>query len=146
MKIYMDNCCIQRPLDTKDQLRIVLEADAVLGLIEFCKSGKAALVSSDVLRFEVTRCQNAVRRDFAGDVLQMASVDVSITDAILRRALDLQGQSLKPLDALHLASAEAAQAHYFCTCDDEVLSKGMSQTISKVKIVSPVDLVTELGL
>jgi len=49
MKIYMDNCCIQRPLDTKDQLRIVLEADAVLGLIEFCKSGKAALVSSDVL-------------------------------------------------------------------------------------------------
>jgi hypothetical protein len=30
MKIYLDMCSIQRPLDTKTQLRIAVEAEAIL--------------------------------------------------------------------------------------------------------------------
>ena len=30
MKIYLDMCSLQRPLDTKTQLRIAVEAEAVL--------------------------------------------------------------------------------------------------------------------
>ena len=29
MRIYLDTCCIQRPLDNKTQIRIILEAEAV---------------------------------------------------------------------------------------------------------------------
>jgi predicted nucleic acid-binding protein len=30
---------------------------------------------------------------------------------------------IKPLDALHLASAESGKADYFCTCDDKIIKK-----------------------
>lgn len=34
MKIYLDNCSLQRPLDDKSQIRIRLEAEAILAVIE----------------------------------------------------------------------------------------------------------------
>jgi hypothetical protein len=33
MKIYLEMCGLQRPLDTKTQVRITVEAEAVLGLL-----------------------------------------------------------------------------------------------------------------
>jgi hypothetical protein len=47
VKIYLDLCAIQRPLDTPNQVRIVLEAEAILGIISFCDSGQAELLSSE---------------------------------------------------------------------------------------------------
>jgi predicted nucleic acid-binding protein len=146
MRIYLDNCSIQRPLDTKSQLRIVLEADAVLGLIELSRTQEVELVTSAVLRFEIRNCQNVVRREYAADVLKAATVDVALTDVIRRRALELEAFGIRPLDSLHIASAEAAGADYFCTCDDGILSKGRSKIAASVKIVSPIELITELGL
>jgi len=40
-------CSIHRPLDDKAQLRILVESEAVLGIIALCESGQADLVSSD---------------------------------------------------------------------------------------------------
>jgi len=148
MKIYLDNCAIQRPLDSKNQLRILLEAEAVLGIVELCRTEEAGLelVTSDLLRFEIGKCQNIVRREYAMDVLQTANVNVSLTAVIRQRAYELESFGIKPLDGLHIASAEAAGADYFCTVDDGILSKAKSRTLSTVKIVSPVELITELNL
>jgi len=33
-KVYLDLCSLQRPLDTKTQIRIAMEAEAVLGIIK----------------------------------------------------------------------------------------------------------------
>jgi hypothetical protein len=33
IKVYLDLCAIQRPLDTPNHVRIVLEAEAELGII-----------------------------------------------------------------------------------------------------------------
>lgn len=41
MKIYFDNCALQRPLDDKSQTRIRLEAEAILSILEQCKAGNA---------------------------------------------------------------------------------------------------------
>jgi hypothetical protein len=49
MKLYLDTCSLQRPLDNKSELRILLESEAVLGLLTLCESGAAELVSSEVL-------------------------------------------------------------------------------------------------
>jgi len=146
MKIYLDNCAIQRPLDSKNQLRILLEADAVLGIVELCRIQEAALVTSDILKFEIGKCQNVVRREFAMDVLQNAKVHVRLTDVIRQRAYEFESIGIKPLDGLHIASAEAAKADYFCTCDDGILAKAKSAPLSTVKILSPVELITELNL
>lgn len=47
-------------------------------------------------------------------------------------------------DALHLAVAEAAQADYFCTCDDRLLRKAKQIADLKVKTLSPLELIEEL--
>lgn len=146
MKIYIDNCAIQRPLDSKNQLRILLEADAVLGIVELCRTQEAELVTSDLLRFEIGKCQNVVRREYATDILQTAKVDICLTVGIRQRAYELESFGIKPLDALHIAAAETAEADYFCTCDDGILTKARSAPISTMKIISPVELITELNL
>ncbi len=45
MKIYLDNCAIQRPLDDKSQIRIALESEAVLGIISLFELKTIELLS-----------------------------------------------------------------------------------------------------
>jgi len=45
MKIYLDNCSLQRPLDSRTSTRIALEAEAVLGVLALLESGKIQLIS-----------------------------------------------------------------------------------------------------
>ncbi|MEN8215136.1 MAG: hypothetical protein ABFS56_01910 [Pseudomonadota bacterium] len=40
-----------------------------------------------------------------------------------RRALDLETEGIKPVDALHLASAEFVGCDYFLTCDDRMVKR-----------------------
>ena len=65
MKIYLDNCSLQRPLDSKTQIRITIESEAVLGLIGLCESGELELVGSEALLYEAFRNPNILRRLFA---------------------------------------------------------------------------------
>jgi len=55
-------------------------------------------------------------------------------------------RGIKPLDALHLASAEAAGVDYLCTCDDRFLKKAKQMSDLSIKIISPVALIEELNL
>jgi len=52
MKLYLDNCAIQRPLDDKAQIRIALESEAILGIISLVKDNEIELVLSDILEYE----------------------------------------------------------------------------------------------
>jgi hypothetical protein len=72
MKVYLDNCALQRPLDSPTQIRIVLEAEAVIGLIGLIAGGQVDLVSSEVLDFEVRRNRRSERRAYALAVLAKA--------------------------------------------------------------------------
>ncbi len=143
MKIYLDACSLQRPLDNKTQIRVALEAEAVLGVLTLCETGELELISSDVLVFEVERTPQLGRREYGREVLAKARSFVSLSDAIEDRARTFTAAGVKPLDALHLASAEAAPADYFCTCDDRFLKKARSLPNLKTKIVSPVELAEE---
>jgi len=131
-------------LDTKLQIRIVLEAEAVLGILTFCESGIVELVTSDALTFEVERTPHIARREYAWEVLSQAKTHVRLNSELERRAKELNSQGVKPLDALHLAAAEEAQADYLCTCDDRFLRRAQSIADLKVEVVGPVELVGEL--
>ena len=146
MLIYLDVCAIQRPLDDLTQVRVRLEAAAVLALLDNCRAGGASLVSSDSLVYEAGRNPHPDRRAYAEDVLAAAVVRQSLTDDIEARAAALVAAGLLPLDALHLASAEAAGVHYFCTCDDRLLKRGRASAAPPVRVVSPVELTSELDL
>ncbi|MCW5882183.1 MAG: PIN domain-containing protein [Anaerolineae bacterium] len=143
MRVYLDTCSIQRPLDSRSHVRIALEGDAVLALLALCESGLVELVSSDALVFETERNPLMVRREHALAVLAKAALFVKLTDPIEQRAQDLTNEGFKPLDALNIASAEAAQADYFCTCDDRLLRRARSLANWQIRIVSPLELIQE---
>lgn len=144
MKIYLDVCSIQRPLDTKTQIRIVLEADAILGIITACEANEIELVSSDILLLEINRNPHRNRRDYALQVLSIATEFVEIDSHVEKRARVFNTLTIKTLDAFHLALAEKAEVDYFCTCDDKLSKKARSISDLKVKVVSPIDLIQEL--
>jgi hypothetical protein len=80
VKIYLDLCAIQRPLDTPNQVRIVLEAEAVLGLIAYCDSGRVKILSSEALLYESEQSSLFVRRQHALPVLAKADEVTQVTE------------------------------------------------------------------
>jgi len=143
MKIYLDACSLQRPLDSKNQIRVALEAEAVLGILTLCETGDLELISSEVLVFEIERTPQPSRREYGREVLTKAKTFVRLRDSLEERARTFTAAGVKPLDALHLASAEEAQADYFCTCDDRFLKKAKNLPDLKTKVVSPIELAEE---
>ena len=144
VKIYLDNCSLQRPLDSRNQIRIGLEAEAVLGILALFESGKVELISSEVLLFETDRNPNPARQEYAMQVLSKTTLFVTLDEQIEKRAREFESLGIKPLDALHLASAEHAQAEYFCTCDNRLLKKAKAISGFKTKVISPIELTEEL--
>ena len=53
--LLFGNCRIQRPLDSRTQIRIALKAEAFLGVIHLIEDGEVELVSSLVLLFAAQR-------------------------------------------------------------------------------------------
>ena len=144
MKIYLDTCSLNRPLDDKTQARVALEAEAVLTLLALCEAGGLSLVSSDALRFEVQRIPHLQRRAIMTEVLSRAPIFVPLSDQIEQRAKALEQRGIKALDALHLASAEAEQVDYFCSCDDRLVKRAKALPNATVKIVTPLELMQEI--
>ncbi len=52
MKIYMDNCCYNRPYDDQTYIRIHLETEAKLHIQDLVKRGEIELVTSYMLEYE----------------------------------------------------------------------------------------------
>ena len=144
MRIYFDMCSLQRPLDDKTQLRVLVEAQAVLGVLALCETGKADLIASDALVFENDANPDAVRRDFAAQAITKATQFVKTDDPLKDLAQTFIDGGIKPLDALHLASAIAAKADFLCTCDDRFSKKARSLNTAPTKAVSPLPLLSSL--
>lgn len=141
IKLYLDTCSIQRPLDTLNQTRLRLEAEAILGILAQVKSGNAELISSTVLELEIQRNPLAVRREHGEQVLAQATTIVIVDEQIERRSTQFVQVGIKIMDALHLAAAEAAHADYFCTCDDRFLRRAKTLVGLHTRVVSPVELI-----
>jgi predicted nucleic acid-binding protein len=144
MRIYLDMCSIQRPLDTKTHPRIAVEAEAILGILTLCEAGQMELMTSDTLVFELERNPHPVRKTYALEVLAKAKVVISFDDQVEARARAFQTEGIKPIDALHLASAVEAKADYFCTCDDRFLKRAKAVDTGQTKVVSPLELIAEV--
>ncbi len=144
MKIYLDNCSLQRPLDDKTQPRILLESEAIAVVLRLCEFGDLTLVSSQILRAEINRNPNPRRRELASEILAVAGEDILLSAQIKILAKEFEERGFQPIDALHLACAESLPVDYFCTCDDKFLKKAKAQNDLKIKIVSPLELAEEI--
>ena len=146
MRVYLDCCSLQRPFDDRSQPRIAVEAEAVLVILALCESHQVGLISSETLLFEIGRIPDQIRKEDALAILKLSKETVELTAEVEALARRLRAAGLKPLDALHLASASTAKADYFCTCDDKLLRKAKILDGLDTTVVSPTELVMELDI
>lgn len=144
MRVYLDTCSLQRPLDSKTNPRIHLESEAILAFLGFCEAGTVQLISSEVLSFEISRVPDEIRRVYALEVMAISSSHVETSDLVVERARAFQKTGIQPLDALHLSSAVTARADFFCTCDDKLLRRARSAETGQTRVVSPLELIEEM--
>lgn len=136
MKIYLDTCCWNRPLDDQSQNRVRIEAEAVLIILEMAQANELKIIGSDIIDDELSQMPDDERLEKIELLLTLASSHTSLTSAIEQRAMELTKSQITPLDALHLASAENAQADYFLTTDDDLLRR-CRQAQLKVHVENP---------
>ncbi|MEW6241117.1 MAG: PIN domain-containing protein [Chloroflexota bacterium] len=141
MKIYLDTSVYNRPFDDQTQPRIWLETLSLALILQFVESGEAVLVNSSVLEFENSRNPFALRQDWVNRCLRLSTEYKAVDDSIRKRAEQLEHLRIKALDALHVSCAEAAQASYFLTCDDRLISK---RKYLNVRPLNPVEFVQKI--
>jgi predicted nucleic acid-binding protein len=147
VRIYLDACCLNRPFDDQSQVRVHLESEAVLAIIERAEDGRWTLLSSAALEFELAQTPDPERRARTLKLLSAAQqrAAVSATESARAQALrDAHG--LRALDALHLACAETLRADAFLTTDDRLLRAihRMAADTLPFAVANPLNWLTEL--
>lgn len=123
MRIYLDNCCFNRPFDSQAQVRVRLETEAKLRIQERVVSGEIELAWSYILDYENAANPFEERRAAVGLWRTRSVVDVVETPVLLKNAQSLVVLGLRSKDALHVACAVEAGCEYFVTTDDALLKK-----------------------
>lgn len=137
MRVYLDNCCFNRPFDEQKQIKIRLETEAKLNIQTNILRGKYELAWSYILDYENLQNPYNSRKDTIQKWKDVAIVDCDENDYILELALKFEKEGLKSKDALHVACAIFTKSDYFITTDQKILNKNIAEII----IINPIDFV-----
>jgi len=70
---YLDACCLNRPFDDQTQDRIRIEAESVIIQLKISLTGKIKLIGSDVLKHEISKTPDPVRKSQLSSLLKYIS-------------------------------------------------------------------------
>ena len=141
MRVYLDNCCYNRPFDPHEQLRIRLETEAKLEVQSQMRLGILEYVWSDMLTGEVMDSPYVENREKILPWRFGAVENVHITDEIEAQAEEYMRIGVKSSDAIHLACAVATDCDWFFTTDKGILKK--VSKIGNMRVANPMDFVKE---
>ena len=144
MGIYLDNCCLQRPLDDQTHPRIRVETEAIFVILAAVQARELSLLGSEALDYEIANIPDEARRSDARAVLTLVSERLKITDAVEALATEFTRTGIHAIDALHLALASTAKADFFCTCDDRLLRRAEALSDLGCKVISLLGLISEV--
>ncbi len=140
MRVYLDNCCFNRPYDDQSQLRISLETQAKLRIQEMIRKKQIELSSSYVLLYEnsknpyLTR-QSSIRKFVKENV--SVYVGAEQADEIRILAGGIISTGVKVADAYHVACAIVSKSDCFLTTDDRLLK----HKDERIRIEDPMDFI-----
>ena len=144
MRIYLDNCCYNRPYDDQSQVRISLESQAKLHVQELIREKKLELASSYTLSYENSRNPYDIRRRTIQKFLEEHTavyIDASFSQQVSALAKEIMSTGVKTADAHHAASAIIAKCDYLLTTDDRLLK----YRTDRIRVVDPIDFIQETG-
>ena len=141
MRVYLDNCCYNRPFDPQDQTRVQIETVAKLAVQFMMATGRVEYVWSAMLDYEISFNPSRKRRETILRWKTNAFEYVAFTEEIRNRAIEIQQIGVKEKDSFHIACAEFAGCDWVLTTDDRMVKKAKGKV--NVKIGSPVDFIME---
>jgi predicted nucleic acid-binding protein len=142
MLIYLDICCFNRPFDDQSQLLIRLQTEAKLFVQDAIRQGAFFLAWSAVIDLENAANPDIERRETIAAWKKLAVVDVDTRPDVEALAENIALLGIKPLDALHVASALAAGATWLLTTDKALLKKMYKD--SRLRVCDPIDFIRTL--
>ncbi len=140
--IYLDMCCFNRPFDDQSQLLIRLQTEAKLYVQDAIRQGTFALAWSAIMDLENAANPDIERREAIAEWKTLAVVDVDTNPAVETVAQQLTGSGIKPMDALHVASAVMANATWLLTTDKALLRK--MQNDPRLHVIDPIEFIRTL--
>ena len=143
MRIYLDNCCLNRPYDDLRDDMVRMEAESVISIIARCEDGGWEFCASDVLLDEIDNSTNLVKKQKVLLLYRAAARHIDMTAAVVMRAKEIEGMGIQPYDSLHLASAEAGGADVFLTTDRKLINAAKRFDL-KIRVMNPLIWLTEV--
>lgn len=144
MKIYLDNCCYNRPFDDQTQERIHLESEVILIILQRGQSGIYKIMGSDILKIEIERMHDMTKQQRVKELYQISTMHIPYTKEIKTRTKEIMKQSrIQTFVSLHIASAEAGEVDVMLTTDDK-LEKMAEKLDLKVKVMNPLRFAWEV--
>lgn len=137
IKVYLDNCCFNRPFDNQTQIRINLETEAKLFIQSLIVDKQINFVWSFILLFENGNNLFEARREAILDFSKYAIDIISANQMILQKANEIKSAGLREKDSLHIACAIYAKCDYFLSTDDRILK----YKNDKINIIDPIDFI-----
>ena len=145
IRIYLDNCCFNRPFDDQAQLRISLETQAKLHIQELIISDQFELTSSYMLDYECSRNPHEMRKKTIRSFLDKNTVvyldEANYKTQVNELAKEITATGVKSADAIHTACAILANCDYLLTTDDRLL-KYKSE---RIEIIDPIGFIKRIG-
>lgn len=142
MLIYLDICCFNRPFDNQSDLIVRLQTEAKLHVQEMIREGTLSLIWSAIMDMENSANPDLNRKVAIADWQKLGVEDISVSERVEAVAETFFRIGVKPMDALHVASAIEAHAEYFLTTDKALIRKMAKH--DSIRVVDPVDFVREL--
>ena len=144
LRIYLDNCCYNRPYDDQTQIRISLEAQAKIYIQRMIEAGEIELASSYMLIYENSRNRFEIKRKAIEQFIKDNTafyVDERYSEEVEILANEIQRSGIKSADAIHTACAIIANCDFMITTDDRLLK----YKSDKIMIVNPTEFIIEIG-
>jgi predicted nucleic acid-binding protein len=141
-RIYLDNCCFNRPYDDQTQLKIYLETQAKLYAQSLVCEKKIELVWSFILAFENSQNIFIAKKNAISQWENLSSSFVEKSEEIRKIAKEIMTTGIKAADAAHVACAIAANCDYFITVDKRLL-KYQDQ---RIIICNPIEFINHLEI
>lgn len=140
MKLFLDCCCLNRLFDDQSQVRVHLEAEAVVKILESIEDRRHSLVGSSYLLTEVQRTPDPQRQQEILTTLRNHATITRSSGVLVDRARHLMTLGFHSFDALHIAAAESSLADWLLTTDDQMLKLASRHAILlSVKVSNPLD-------
>ena len=138
LKIYLDNCCYNRPFDDQTQIKIRLEATAKRYIQSLIKFKSLVLYSSFMSFREIDDIPFPSIKEHISDFVK-ENTSVFISDENISKVKPLSEEimeaGIKKKDATHIACSVIAKCDYFITTDRRVIN----YKTDKIKIVNPIE-------